>query len=56
MYAHIEAIHNTSAHADYEEILEWLRHFQVPPKKIFIIHGEPEASFFLKNKIEIDFG
>ncbi|MHB1949664.1 MAG: MBL fold metallo-hydrolase RNA specificity domain-containing protein [Gammaproteobacteria bacterium] len=50
--ARVEVIHNTSAHADYEEILEWLKHFRVHPKKTFITHGEPEASLFLKNKIE----
>lgn len=53
--AHVEAIHNASAHADYEEILEWLKHVKYPPKKAFVTHGEPEASLSLKNKIEAEF-
>jgi metallo-beta-lactamase family protein len=43
---------NTSAHADYEEILEWLSYINKPPRKIFITHGEPSASLALKEKIE----
>lgn len=35
---------NTSAHADSQEILEWLSHFKKPPRKVLIIHGEAEAS------------
>ena len=56
IHAHIEAITNTSAHADYEEILEWLKRFSTPPKKTFITHGEPEAALSLKNKIESELG
>jgi metallo-beta-lactamase family protein len=54
--AQIEVIHNLSAHADYEEILQWLKHFKAPPKKTFITHGEPEASLSLKTKIEAELG
>lgn len=54
--AQIEVLHNMSAHADYEEILEWLKHFNTAPKKTFITHGEPEASLSLKNKIETELG
>ena len=50
--AQIEVISSFSAHADYAEILEWLRHFDTPPKKTFITHGEPEARLALKQKIE----
>lgn len=50
--ATVEVINSLSAHADYEEILEWLQHFQKPPKKIFITHGEKTAAFSLKTKIE----
>lgn len=54
--AHIEVLSNTSAHADYEEILQWLKHFRKPPLKTFITHGEPMASTALKNKIEEQLG
>jgi len=54
--AKVESITNTSAHADYQEILEWLSHFKIPPKKVFVTHGELEAANALKVQIESRFG
>lgn len=54
--AEIKIITALSAHADYKEIIEWLRYFEKPPKKIFLTHGEIEASESLKKKIEERFG
>ncbi|MDR3477349.1 MAG: MBL fold metallo-hydrolase [Gammaproteobacteria bacterium] len=48
----VKVLSNMSAHADYEEILDWLSHFNHHPRKIFITHGEPEAAKSLKDKIE----
>ncbi len=50
--AEIQVLSNMSAHADYEEILQWLSHFNHPPSKIFINHGEPDAARALKEKID----
>jgi metallo-beta-lactamase family protein len=50
--AEIVQMHNTSAHADYEEILNWLGHINAPPRKVFITHGEDAAARALKEKIE----
>lgn len=50
--AEVQVLSNMSAHADYEEILEWLSHFNHHPRKVFITHGEPEAAQALKAKIE----
>ncbi len=47
----VESIPNMSAHADYKEIIEWLSHFNKPPIKIFITHGEKTAAEALKEKI-----
>ncbi len=41
-----------SAHADADEIIDWLRHFKKPPRKTFIVHGEPDAADALRQKIE----
>lgn len=49
--AEVQVLSNMSAHADYEEILQWLSHFNHHPRKIFITHGEPEAAQALKEKI-----
>jgi len=54
--ARIESMTNTSAHADYQEILDWLGYLKTAPKKIFITHGEVKASAFLKEKITEKFG
>lgn len=52
--AQIEIISNTSAHADYEEILAWISGMKTPPRKVFITHGEPTAALGLKNHIETE--
>ncbi len=54
--AQIEILHNTSAHADYSEILSWLGTFKNPPRQTFITHGEPEAASSLRMKIESHLG
>lgn len=50
--AHIESLNTMSAHADYREILDWLKNFKHPPRKVFITHGNNESALSLKNKIE----
>lgn len=54
--AEVDSITNLSAHADYQEILTWLKNFTKPPKKVFITHGEPEAALALKGHIESELG
>lgn len=50
--ARVETLETLSSHADYEEILQWLKGLDSPPKEIFLTHGEPEAQESLKKKIE----
>ncbi len=45
-----------SAHADAEELLRWLRGFERPPKATWIVHGEPEASDALRQRIQEELG
>jgi metallo-beta-lactamase family protein len=40
-----------SAHADAGEIMQWLSGFTRPPKTTFIVHGEPDASDTLRQRI-----
>jgi len=54
--AQIEMLDNMSAHGDYQEIINWLKNFRKPPRKVFITHGEPEAASSLKFKIEEHLG
>lgn len=48
-----EALDSLSSHADYEDIIVWLKEFKTPPKKVFLTHGELEASESLR-KIIVD--
>lgn len=54
--AEIKMIRALSAHADYNEIIEWLGYFEKSPKKVFLAHGQLEAAESLKQKIEQRFG
>jgi metallo-beta-lactamase family protein len=54
--ARIENISGFSAHADYQETLAWLMGFNRPPLKTFIVHGEPDASASLAEKIRTKLG
>ena len=38
--AEVTQLHGLSGHADKNGLIEWLRAFRNPPKKVFIVHGE----------------
>ncbi|MES1227107.1 MAG: MBL fold metallo-hydrolase RNA specificity domain-containing protein, partial [Armatimonadota bacterium] len=54
--AKIDKMNALSAHADQGEIMKWLSNFKTPPKKTFIVHGEPPAQQALQAKIQKDLG
>ncbi len=54
--ARIEKLNALSAHADQEEIMTWLKHFKAPPRKTFIVHGEPPAQAALQARIQKELG
>jgi len=54
--ARIQNFDPLSSHADYEEILHWLKNLKSAPKQVFITHGELDATESLKSKIEETFG
>ncbi|MFC3101434.1 MBL fold metallo-hydrolase [Altererythrobacter lauratis] len=41
-----------SAHADANELMRWLSAFRRPPKRVFIVHGEAQASEALRSRID----
>ncbi|MXO76144.1 MBL fold metallo-hydrolase [Altererythrobacter aerius] len=45
-----------SAHADANELMRWLSGFQRPPKRVFIVHGEAQASEALRSRIDQELG
>jgi metallo-beta-lactamase family protein len=40
-----------SVHADAGELLEWLEGMSEPPETVYVVHGEPEASRALADRI-----
>lgn len=54
--AKVVNLSNTSAHADYQDILQWLKQFTSSPRKVFLTHGEIEESTKLKHHIESQLG
>ncbi len=51
VHATIRVLKNSSAHADYIEIVDWLSGSQISPRKVFITHGEIEAANKMKEHI-----
>lgn len=56
IHAEVHNLHMLSAHADADEIMGWLRHFEAPPHRTFVSHGEPAASDALRHRIEEELG
>ncbi len=52
----IETLDQFSDHADYEELLAWLKHFKRPPTRTFLVHGEPAAAASLQERIKDAYG
>jgi metallo-beta-lactamase family protein len=50
--AEVTSINSLSAHADVNEIMTWLKHFEQGPKLTFITHGEPIAADALRLRIK----
>ena len=50
--AKVEYVPNLSAHADYMEMIDWLKGFEAPPKKTFLTHGEPVAADAMRLHIQ----
>ena len=50
--AEIYSLEGFSGHADREGILQWIKSFKNKPQKIFVVHGEEEATKEISRKIE----
>jgi metallo-beta-lactamase family protein len=50
--AEVRQLSATSAHADADELLGWMRSFGFQPRRVFVTHGEPDASDKLRQRIE----
>jgi metallo-beta-lactamase family protein len=50
--AEIAEVPGLSGHADQDELVRWLRGLPAPPKRTFVVHGEPVASATLAQRLE----
>jgi len=48
--------HGLSAHADRDEMVRWVKTAPAPPKRIFVVHGEPESSEAFAATLRAEFG
>lgn len=54
--AEVVTLSNLSAHADYSEILDWMKGFRTPPKQVYLTHGEPAAADALRVRVQERYG
>lgn len=54
--ATVETIHGLSAHADSDGLMRWLRTAARAPKRVFVVHGDPEPARALATRIERELG
>jgi metallo-beta-lactamase family protein len=50
--AQVAKLNGLSAHADKNEMLEWLSHFKQRPAHTFVVHGEEEVSLAFARTLE----
>ena len=54
--AKIHQIESLSAHADQQELLDWMRTIKNIPENVFLVHGEATAADALRVKIQDTYG
>lgn len=54
--ARVSQLEGLSGHADADELMQWLRALRTPPRQVFVVHGEPEASDTLRARIQQELG
>ena len=54
--AHVEAVPRLSAHADADGLIRWLRTARRPPRRLFVVHGEPEPAAAMARRVSAELG
>lgn len=54
--AEVVSIDSISAHADADELLEWMGAVESPPSEVFVVHGEAAAADALRVRITHELG
>ena len=56
VHARIVRLDGLSAHADYAELIEWLRSSKIAPRSVFVTHGEASSSDAFRRRLHDAFG
>ncbi|HEP9100214.1 TPA: MBL fold metallo-hydrolase [Pseudomonas aeruginosa] len=56
VHAEVANLPELSAHADANELMRWIAGLQRTPSRVFIVHGEPDASEALRVRIDKETG
>ncbi len=54
--AQVRRLDGLSAHADYAELIAWLRASAAQPRQVFVTHGEPAAADALRRRLRDELG
>ena len=54
--AEIHSLEGMSAHADAQQVVDWLKTCPTKPGQVFLTHGEPGPADQMRQRIERDFG
>jgi metallo-beta-lactamase family protein len=54
--AEVVQLQSSSAHADAEQLVQWLRSMKEAPSQVYVVHGELEASDALRQRIHHSLG
>jgi len=54
VHAEVVQLQSSSAHADATQLIGWLGQMKNKPDQVYVVHGEPEASDALRQRIERD--
>lgn len=54
--AHVVSLDTMSAHADADQLIDWLRRIPAPPSKVSVVHGEAGAADTMRFRIGAELG
>lgn len=54
--AEVVSLQGMSAHADAEQVVQWLATAPRAPRRVYLTHGEPGAADALRQRIERELG
>jgi len=54
--AEIHSLEGMSAHADAQQVVDWLKTCPTKPRQVFLTHGEPGPADMMRQRIERSLG